>query len=162
MTIQWILFELLLQLDPNAFLGGSHSLCSPAAAVPVGVLCAHLNASADVIHDLDCPAVPVAREGLGESGDLHLPFGLSTSFLSIDGFTRRALQTPVLQGERSRYQSSTPTSHGHGGPVGTGQRGTLLPLEYMASMQSMWKECWQFVRRPTVSGLMALPSHVSL
>lgn len=43
-----------------------------------------------------------------------------------------------------------------------GQLGTLFPLEYMASMQSMWKECWQFVRRPTVSGLIVLHSHASL
>lgn len=92
------------------------------------MLCTHLNASADVIHNLDCPTVLVARERLGESGDLHLPFGLSTSFLSVDRFTRGALQTPILQGERSRHQSSTAESPGHKGPGGDGPAWYLVPV----------------------------------
>lgn len=59
---------------------------------------AHLNASADVVHDLDGPAVLVAREGLGKSGDLHPPFGLGPRFLPVDGLTGGALQAAVLQG----------------------------------------------------------------
>lgn len=115
-------------LDPNTLLADSNSLCYPAAAVPASTLCTHLDASADVIHDLDCPAVLVAREGLGESGDLHLPFGLNTGFLSIDGFTRGALQTPILWGERSRHQGSTAKSPGHRGPGGDGPARYLVPV----------------------------------
>lgn len=78
------------------------------------VLCAsmlgtHLDAPADVIHNPDCPTVLVSREGLGESGDLHLPFGLGTRFLSIDGFTGGTLQTAILPGERRHIRAPQPS-----------------------------------------------------
>lgn len=65
----------------------------------------HLDAPADVIHNPDCPTVLVSWQGLGESGDLHLPFGLGTSFFSVDGFTGGALQTAILPGERSHIRA---------------------------------------------------------
>lgn len=127
---------------------------------------AHLNASADVVHDLDGPAVLVAREGLGKSGDLHPPFGLGPRFLPVDGLTGGALQAAVLQvggGKKAGIRAPQPHHQdaGHAELVVLGQLGTLLPLEYMASTQSMWKECWQLVRRPTISGLIVLHSHAS-
>lgn len=125
---------------------------------------AHLNASADVVHDLDGPAVLVAREGLGESGDLHPPFGLGTRFLPVDGLTGGALQAAILQGGGKAGIRAPQPHHwdaGHAELLVLGQLSTLLPLEYMASTQSMWKECWQLVRRPTISGLIALHSHAS-
>lgn len=69
----------------------------------------HLDAPADVIHNPDCPTVLVSREGLGESGDLHLPFGLGTRFLSIDGFTGGTLQTAILPGERRHIRAPQPS-----------------------------------------------------
>lgn len=77
---------------------------------------AHLNASADVVHNLDRPTVPVAREGLRESGDLHFAFGLSASFLSIDGLTGGALQAAILWGEKqvSELCSESPRHKAHG------------------------------------------------
>lgn len=77
-----------------------------------GACRAHLNASADVVHDLDCPTVPVTREGLRESGDLHFSFGLSTSFLSVDGLTGGALQAAILWGEKQVSELCS-ASHRH-------------------------------------------------
>lgn len=74
----------------------------------------HLDAPADVIHNPDCPTVFVSWQGLGESGDLHLAFGLGAGFLSIDGFTGGTLQTAILPGERSHIRAAQP-SHLHTG-----------------------------------------------
>lgn len=120
----------------------------------------HLDAPADVIHNPDCPTVLVSWQGLRESGDLHLPFGLGTGFLSVDGFTGGTLQTAILPGDRSHIRAAEPPAHR--GLVRMGQPSTLFPLEYMASTQSRWKECWQFLRRPTASGLMLLEGQESL
>lgn len=122
----------------------------------------HLDAPADVIHNPDCPTVLVSRQGLGESGDLHLPFGLGASFLSVDGFTGGTLQTAILARGEKPHQSCPAQPPAHRGLLRMSQLSTLFPLEYMASMQSMWKECWQFLRRPTASGLMVLDWHESL
>lgn len=68
----------------------------------------HLDAPADVIDNPDCPTVLVPWEGLGESGDLHLPFGLGTGFLPVDGFTGGTLQTAILPGERGPIRAAQP------------------------------------------------------
>lgn len=57
----------------------------------------YLDAMRNVVNYEYRPAVLMTGEGHLELEHLHLPPGLGPSFLSIDGFARRTLQTSVLR-----------------------------------------------------------------
>lgn len=68
----------------------------------------YLDAVRNVVNYEYCPAVLMAREGYLELEYLHLASGLGPSFLSIDGFAGRTLQTSVLR--RSRVPQTEPVA----------------------------------------------------
>lgn len=63
----------------------------------------YLNAMRNVVNYEYCTAVLVAREGHLEPEHFHLPPGLGPSFLSIDGFAGRTLQTAILTRQNATY-----------------------------------------------------------
>lgn len=92
------------------------------------ILGTHLDAPADVIDNPDCPTVLVSWEGLGERGDLHLPFGLGPGFLSVDGFTGGTLQTAILPGEREATSELPSPGSCTQGPAEDGPAQYLVPV----------------------------------
>lgn len=111
---------------------------------------AHLDAGGDVVDYPDGFGVSVAREGMGDEVELHLPRGLRARLLPIDGLAGGALQTAVLQ---RRPQWALSPLHTPADPVSTLAL-TLLPLLYMATRHSRWYMCPHLPSLPTSSGLM--------
>lgn len=64
-----------------------------------GLRGAHLDASGDVVDYPDGFGVSVAREGMGDEVELHLPRGLRARLLPIDGLAGGALQAAILQAQ---------------------------------------------------------------
>ena len=57
---------------------------------------ADLDASGDVVDDADGLGVQIAGQAVGDEVVLHLPWGLGSSLLPVDGLTSGALETAVL------------------------------------------------------------------